>query len=116
MYKGTSVAIFENANHLRKELTEAEDILWQHLRNRKLEGIKFRRQHPMNQFILDFYANEKNLAIELDGGIHEKAEVKEYDKNRTFELNRMGIKVVRFKNEEVVNDVQRVMNEIRKFL
>ena len=66
MYKGTTPQIFENANDLRKEQTEADEILWKELRNRKLCGVKFRRQHPCNQFVLDFYSNEKNLAIELE--------------------------------------------------
>lgn len=57
-------------------MTEAEDILWKHLRNKKLNGLKFRRQHPLDIFIADFYCHEKKLVIELDGGIHDILEQK----------------------------------------
>lgn len=67
-------------------MTQAEEILWKHLRNKKLNGMKFRRQHPLDMFIADFYCHEKKLIIELDGGIHETPEQQEYDEGRTFLL------------------------------
>jgi len=83
------------ARYLRKEETEAEKILWEEIRNNKL-GVKFRRQHPIDKFIIDFYAPKIKLAIELDGEIHK--ENKEYDKMRTEYLNSKNIKVLRFWN------------------
>ena len=79
--------IFENAKELRKSMTEAEEILWKHLRNNKLNELKFRRQHPLDIFIADFYCHQKKLIIELDGGIHDTLDQKEYDEGRTFELD-----------------------------
>lgn len=93
-------------------MTEAEDILWKHLRNKKLNGLKFRRQHPLDIFIADFYCHEKKLVIELDGGIHDILEQKEYDEGRTSELEGKGFKVIRFRNEEIMNDLEDVLNRI----
>ncbi|MFA5931765.1 MAG: endonuclease domain-containing protein [Candidatus Paceibacterota bacterium] len=98
------------ARYLRKEETKAEKMLWQELRNKKL-GIKFRRQHPIDKFILDFYAPEINLAIELDGSIH--TENKEYDKMRTEHLKSKNINVIRFWNSEVENNLKKVINKIK---
>ncbi|HXB40983.1 MAG TPA: endonuclease domain-containing protein [Bacteroidia bacterium] len=105
---------------LRKNQTEEEDILWQNIRNRKLNGLKFLRQHPIvydrfkkntKFFIADFYCAEKNLIVELDGKIHNFQ--KEYDENRDLIIQSKGIKVLRFKNEEV-KDIVLLLNKIRK--
>ena len=98
------------SRYLRKEETKAEKILWKELRNRNL-GIKFRRQHPIDKFILDFYAPEIKLAIELDGLIHK--ENKEYDKIRTEYLESKNIKVLRFWNSEIENNLEAVMLKIK---
>jgi very-short-patch-repair endonuclease len=100
MHGNATQTIFSNAQNLRKELTEAEEIVWNMLRNRKLENLKFRRQHPIDYFVLDFYCHELKLAVELDGEIHEKGENKVYDKNRTTRLRDLGITVLRFTNSE----------------
>lgn len=71
LFKGAMARTFENARLLRKVSTEAEDLLWQELRNRKLMGLKFRRQHPLKNFVADFYCAEKNLVIEVDGNVHQ---------------------------------------------
>ena len=97
-------------------MTYAEKVLWQQLRNRKLNNLKFRRQHPVSIFILDFYCHEKRIAIEVDGEIHTSPDQKEWDENRTFELNELGIKVLRFTNEEVVNSTPVVVKVINDFL
>jgi very-short-patch-repair endonuclease len=107
---------FIKARALRKEMTEAERILWHEIRNRKIDGYKFRRQHPVGQFIVDFFCAEKALAIELDGGIHDDKNVMEKDENRTAELERLEIKVIRFKNEEVFTDHKGVLRRIREEL
>jgi very-short-patch-repair endonuclease len=104
--------IFENANSLKKTMTEAEVILWARLRNKKLLNTKFRRQHPINRFIVDFYSHENKLVIELDGDIHDISEIKEHDENRSAELENLGLKIVRFKNEEVFKDIELVLEKI----
>jgi very-short-patch-repair endonuclease len=104
--------IFENAKELRRSMTEAEEILWKHLRNSKLHGLKFRRQHPVDIFIADFYCHQKKLIIELDGNIHDILEQKEYDEGRTFILEEKGFKILRFKNEEIINDLENVLERI----
>ena len=105
--------IFCKAKELRKSMTVAEEILWEHLRDNKLDGLKFRRQHPLDIFIADFYCHEKKLVIELDGGIHDSLEQKEYDEGRTFELEEKGFKILRFRNEEVINNIEDVLSRIK---
>ena len=111
---GASPQIFENARSLRKELTSAEELLWINLRNRRLGGHKFRRQHPIDRFIADFYCHEKRVVVEVDGGIHLNPEQKEYDENRTAEMEKWDIVVLRFTNEEVSHDVSSVLRKIRQ--
>lgn len=101
-----------NARTLRKQTTDAEQKLWALLRNRQLNGKKFRRQHAILNYIVDFYCHELKLAIELDGNFHTKAEVKEYDRLRTASLHEMGITVLRFWNEEVMRDPEKVLKKI----
>jgi very-short-patch-repair endonuclease len=105
---------FRQAHSLRRKMTEAEKRLWNELKNRKLNGLKFRRQHPLRWYIADFYCHERRLVIELDGEIHEKNSIKENDQNRSAELDRLGIIIIRFKNEQILNSLSEVLNEIRK--
>jgi len=114
LFYGASPEIFKRAKELRKNMTPSESALWPLLRNKQLKGFKFRRQHPVKNFILDFYCHEIRLAIELDGGIHNNPEQAEYDLGRTYELNEMGIEVLRFRNEDLRNDVDWVLDEILK--
>lgn len=116
LFKGAPSSKFEYARQLRKQLTEAEEKLWQHIRNRKVNGAKFRRQHALKHYVLDFYCHEAKLAIEIDGGIHSEKENLSYDKNRTNVLEELDIKVIRFTNEQVMKDLGRVLNEIEKAL
>jgi len=114
---GAKREIFENAKELRKNQTEAEKVLWELLRSRRCGGLKFRRQHPVKEFILDFYCHEYLLGIEVDGAVHENDLAKEYDLNRTAELESFGITILRFKNEEVLTNLSKVKGEIlNKFL
>ena len=103
------------ARVLRQEETKAEKILWQKLRNKKL-GTKFRRQHPIDMYILDFYAPDIKLAVELDGSFHREEENKEWDKERTDYLNWKDISVLRFWNSEVENDLEKTLDKIGKKL
>ena len=89
-----------------------EGILWEALRNRKLHGYKFRRQHPISNFIADFYCHEFKLIVEVDGEYHNSVEQTQYDKGRTCELNKLKLKVIRFKNHEVLEDIDFVLAEI----
>ena len=102
------------ARELRKELTEAEKALWKYLRDRRFFKKKFRRQHVFRGFILDFYCPEDKLAIELDGPIHLKQ--KDYDFLRQKCIEDHGIKMLRFKNEEVINNLKNVLQTIKKIL
>ena len=113
---GAKPGIFAKASELRKNMTEAEKILWYRLRNRKLNGLKFRRQHPIDRFVADFFCVEKELVIEIDGGIHNETNIKERDENRTYELEKFGLKVIRFSNEEVINEIEKVLEQIIKSL
>jgi len=107
------------ARELRRKQTPEEKILWETLRNRRLNGLKFLRQHPivyehdlrkgLSFFIADFYCAEKRLVIELDGKVHDFQ--KEYDENRDYILNKLQLKVLRIKNEEL-KDLEAVKRKI----
>ncbi len=114
MHLGAGGKLFDYARQNRRQSTEAESLLWEYLRNRKLNGLKFRRQHPLNNFIADFYCHEAKLAIELDGEVHDLEEQKDYDIGRTYELNELGITVIRFTNQKVFNKTEEVLNQIIK--
>jgi len=111
---GASYNIKAKAKKLRKNLTVQEKALWVRLRNRQQNGKHFRRQHPYNIYILDFYCFESSLAIEIDGKIHLKQKV--YDQERTKFLESSGLKVLRFKNEDIDQRLEWVIEEIIKFL
>lgn len=116
IFQGASPEIFARAKELRKNMTPAEKLLWQRLRNYKLDGFYFRRQHPIKYFIADFYCAKADLIVELDGGIHNTPDNKEWDINRTVELEKSGVTVIRFTNEEVFNDIESVIQRIRQQL
>ncbi|HEX9740868.1 MAG TPA: endonuclease domain-containing protein [Ignavibacteriaceae bacterium] len=103
-----------NRRKLRRNSTKAEEILWDYLKNRKLLGLKFKRQYSIDQFVIDFYCSEIKLGIELDGKIHLKREVKIHDENREGYLNDFGIKFLRINNDEVIIDIEEVITEINK--
>lgn len=99
---------------LRKNLTDTERWLWQRLRNRGLSGYKFRCQHPIGPFVVDFVCIEKRVVIELDGGQH--AESPESDSRRSEYLRRKGYRVLRFWDNEVLREGESVLNAILSFL
>lgn len=115
-FYGAKRRIFEYADTLRTNSTPSEKILWQHLKGKRLMGLKFRRQHPANQFILDFYCHEIRLVIELDGSIHDLPERKEYDKGRQYCLEEFGLTVIRFRNEEINSNLPEVLQKIKKLI
>ena len=97
-------------HELRKNTTDAEALLWRHLRNRQLSGSKFRRQHPIGPYCVDFACPEKKLIIEVDGGQH--IEDAEADRIRSGHLSDKGYRVLRFWNHEVLSDVESVLDAI----
>ena len=116
MYKKLPENILTNARSLRGRHTDAENLLWMFLRDRRMAGFKFRRQHPLARYIIDFYCHEAKLAIELDGGGHNDAVSKEYDQLRSSELESAGIYVIRFWNNEVLKDCGAVLECIYRLL
>lgn len=116
LHFGARKLIFQNAHDLRRAETPAEKILWSYLRNRQLKGRKFRRQHAFDKYILDFYCHECRLAIELDGSIHDEKMNQQYDEMRTEELKSSGLRVLRFRNEEIINNIDKVLERIGDYL
>ena len=116
MHYGSNSFTFEKAIELRNSMTKAEIILWEELRNKRFMGLKFRRQHPINRFIVDFYCHKHKLVVELDGSIHNLPKVAENDKNREEELKDLGLYILRFTNEEVVKRTQETLNKIAQFI
>ena len=114
MHHGATPEIFSNAEALRNQMTEAEQVLWEALREKQLEGLKFRRQHPVNEYVLDFYCHQARLAIELDGKYHEENGQRFYDADRTNNLEELGMRVIRFQNEAVLENLDEVLEEIRE--
>lgn len=113
LHKRATGKLYQYGRELRQSSTKAEKILWEHLRNRKLEGLKFRRQHPLDNFIVDFYCHEKSIVVEIDGRIHDLKENAEYDRMRTYVLKGSGITVIRFRNEEIEINIEMVLSKIK---
>ena len=113
MWKGAPSDSFSKAQFLRRNETKAEKLLWEKLRNNQLGGLKFRRQHPVNIYIADFYCHKFKLIIELDGDYHYQEEQKQKDEVRTEVLRLNDLKIIRFKNEEVEQDINQVLITIK---
>ena len=112
--KRTTPKGYERARQLRKELTPAEQKLWAYLRGKKLNGVSFRRQHAIGNYIVDFCAIKQKLIIELDGSQH--LEQEKYDRERTAYLESQGYKVIRFWNNDVMNNISDVIRAIDTIL
>ena len=113
MHYGASKEIFEFAEKLRKNMTEAEKIVWERVCKNQLD-TRIRRQHPLWKFIADFYCHELKLIIEIDGDIHLSKEHREYDIDREVTLNEFGIEIIRFTNNQVMNETDKVIAAIKK--
>jgi len=98
--------------YLRNHMTVEELILWSKLKNSQLNGYKFRRQHSIGNYILDFYCPIKHLGIEIDGGQHYETKKIKYDENRTNYLNSLNIRIIRFTNIEIKKNINGVLNKI----
>jgi type I restriction enzyme R subunit len=108
--------LLELARTLRKEETSAESVLWEVLRDRQLLGFKFRRQHQFGNYVADFFCQEAAVAIECDGAIHQKDEQWHHDQIRDAFFAGEGIVVLRFSNEQILNDTASVVEEIARHL
>ena len=115
MHAGALKPLFQWARELRNNCTVAESILWGYLKT-KPYGLKFRRQHPYFNYILDFYCHALKLVIEVDGSVHDKEEVKFYDKERQALLENDGLTVIRFTNDMVEKDFEMVKSTIDGFI
>ena len=104
--------LLKSCRQLRSSGSDAEKRLWSCLRNRQLLGFKFRRQHPVGRFIVDFYCHEARVAIEMDGGQHAEEYQSAYDARRTELLQVKGIKVIRFWNNEVLQNLEGLLETI----
>lgn len=114
MYFKASPEIINNARILRENMTLPEKLLWERLKGKQIRGLRFRRQHPIFIFIADFYCHEARLVVELDGEIHNQQS--EYDDGRTAEMEKFYIEVIRFKNSEIEEDIDKVVNKITELV
>jgi len=113
MYYGAGNLIFQRAEELRNNMTAAEALLWKQIHINEWK-LKFRRQHPIANYVVDFYCHALKLVIELDGGIHEVEDVKKYDEYREAHLKELGLTVLRFKNEQLFKQNKLVLETIAK--
>ncbi|HET7588056.1 MAG TPA: DUF559 domain-containing protein [Gammaproteobacteria bacterium] len=102
------------ARALRKNQTDAEQCLWRHLRRRRLAGVRFYRQRPILDYIVDFYCPAAKLVVELDGSQHFEAEGRAQDAKRTARLNAAGLRVLRFDDRQVLKETAAVLEVIRR--
>ncbi|MDP8315022.1 MAG: DUF559 domain-containing protein [Candidatus Celaenobacter antarcticus] len=112
MARKYSRELFQVSKDLRKSQTEAEEIIWEKLKSKKLNGLKFRRQVPYDTFVLDFLYPSKKVILEIDGKIHLKTKIRDQERDEYF--IEKGYKILRIKNEEVLNNVAGVLKRIRK--
>jgi imidazole glycerol-phosphate synthase subunit HisF len=111
MFYSATAPIFKRAKELRNQPTDAERILWMHVRTRPA-GYKFRRQHPVGNYILDFYCHQLKLAIEVDGSIHHIEEVMQEDQERQSVIEKEGIRFIRVSNDEIMQHMNTVIEKI----
>jgi very-short-patch-repair endonuclease len=112
MFFGAKAELFTLALQMRKNPTQAERAMWKILRKFRQSGFPFRRQHPIEFYIADFYCHSLRLVIEVDGEIHTEKEIQSHDEGRTGELERFGIIVLRFTNSQIFHDRDLVVEKI----
>ncbi len=115
MFAGATADVRRFAIQLRANTTESEDKLWGYLKT-KPKNFKFRRQHPFNLYVLDFYCHKLRLAIEVDGGYHFTRQQQEKDRDRTLEISKYKVDIIRFTDLEVIQDFEKVQNEIESII
>ncbi|MBD0350301.1 MAG: tryptophan synthase subunit alpha [Flavisolibacter sp.] len=116
LHKNATPILYQYARELRQVSTKTEQLLWKQLRNNKLDGFKFRRQHPIDHYVADFYCHQKALVVELDGSVHDTLEAKDYDSARDKHFADLGINVLRFTNNEVEQNITAVLQKIKSML
>jgi len=102
----------EIARRLRSDATPAEQVLWEELRGRRFRGLKFRRQHPIGCFVVDFYCHERGLIVEVDGDVHQSGSQRAADAEREEWLTSLGLRIVRVPNELVLSDARAALELI----
>lgn len=115
MHDGATPKVFRNAARLRANMTEAETKLWDYLKTKPM-NFKFRRQHPLAGYVLDFYCHKLRVSIELDGGYHFTKKQRAKDAERTSYLNKVGIREIRFQNDEISNNFESTVQKINTYL
>src|SRR3954466_3439666 len=115
MFRGASHFIFERAKYLRNHLTPSELIFWGILRE-NFRSAHFRRQHPISNYIADFYSHKLKLIIEIDGNIHDLDDVQKNDKERQEYLESIGLTIVRFSNRQIKNEVEFCIEYLNRFI
>ena len=104
----------ERRQMLRRNMTEAERVLWSKLRGKQIDALRFRRQYSVGAFVLDFYCPKIRLDIEVDGESHDRPTVREYDRAREEQIKSLGITILRFTNEEVKSKLDSVVQRIKE--
>ena len=112
----TKRRLLQEARCFRKRPTQAEAVLWQRLRCRQLGGLRVRRQQPVGPFIVDFFVPVSRLVIEIDGGVHDDEAQRARDAERQMQLEATGLRVLRFRNAEVLSDLEAVVTKVREAL
>ena len=115
MFYGADKAIFENAKKLRLKMTTSEAILWERLSKNQL-GVRLKSQHPISNFIVDFYCHKAGLIIEVDGHIHFNESKTAEDIKRQDDIEALGLLIIRFTNEQINQEIETVVNEIKNCL
>ena len=116
MFYGALPILFELARKLRDHQTEAELYLWSQLEHLKYLNVRFKRQHPVLYFVADFYCHKARLVIEVNGGYHDIPEQYKYDKEREHEIEELGLKVIRFTNEQVLFHIENSLKVIEEVI
>ena len=112
MFENASQLIFKNAKHLRATMTDTELMLWSKIKGR-VDGLKFRRQHPLGNYIADFFCHKAKLIIEIDGSIHRLPHVKGLDAFRQNYLELLGYYIIRFSNNDIHKNLEKVVDKIK---
>ena len=108
MFYGAKKTIFVRAVELRNNMTPSEKVLWAELKKKEIFKARFKSQHPIGIFVVDFYCHKYKLVIEVDGDIHLREEVREHDDGRSHDIEKLGIKILRFTNKEVLENIDEV--------
>ena len=115
-YFGAGPELLRVAAGLRRSMTPAEKVLWERLRRKQLKGYRFRRQHPLYRFVVDFFCYEALLIIEVDGSVHQNPYQKDRDIERTKMLEQFNLTELRFTNDQIINDIDSVLAQIERYL